>query len=89
VSPKEIEQEPTQARLNTMLRWGVAFSIVWLAGVGSLIALCLGLRGRWLISTNVGLHGMGRAWWCIIVGGIGVAVLAALLAAAVLSSHSN
>jgi hypothetical protein len=64
-----------QARLNSMLTRGIVYSIVWLAGFGSSYALYQGLRARRMIKLNPGLQGNGRAWWCIIAGGLGVAVL--------------
>ena len=57
------------------LRTGIVYSIVWLAGFGSSYALYQGLRARRMIKLNPGLEGNGRAWWCIIAGGLGVAVL--------------
>ena len=81
--------EYDQQKLNAALRWGIAFSVVWLAGIGSLIAMYLGLRGRRIITANPGLRGKGRAWWCIIVGGTGVALLVVLLAAGAFNAFSN
>jgi hypothetical protein len=64
-----------QARLNSMLTRGIVYSIVWLAGFGSSYALYQGMRARRMIKLNPRLQGNGRAWWCIIAGGLGVAVL--------------
>ncbi|HTT98637.1 MAG TPA: hypothetical protein VMF58_11360 [Rhizomicrobium sp.] len=77
-----------QARLNAMLRWGVALSIVWLAGIGSLIALYLGVRAQRMIAVDPNLHGSGRARWCIVVGAIGVVLFGTLLVVGVLTPHS-
>jgi hypothetical protein len=61
-----------QDRVDRLLRWGVLFSIVWLMGIGSAIAIINGLRARSLIQrANGSLVGTGRAWCCLIVGGIG------------------
>ena len=67
-----------QARLNSMLTRGIVYSIVWLAGFGSSYALYQGLRARRMIKLNPSLQGNGRAWWCIIAGGLGVAVLCSI-----------
>ncbi|AZO06851.1 hypothetical protein EOA27_17735 [Mesorhizobium sp. M2A.F.Ca.ET.037.01.1.1] len=64
-----------QARLNKMLTRGVVFSIVWLAGFGSSYALYQGLLARRMLKLNPMLRGNGLAWWCIIAGGLGAAVL--------------
>jgi len=64
-----------QSQLNKLLWRGIFFSIAWLAGVGSFIAFRSGLRGRRLIGHSAGrLQGMGKAWWCLIVGGLGLAI---------------
>jgi len=65
-----------QIRLSRSLTTGFAFSIVWLAGVGSLIALAIGIKALVQISrSGKKLSGSGLAWWCVVVGGIGVVVL--------------
>lgn len=61
-----------QTRLNKTLTRGVVYSIVWLAGFGSCYALYQGIRAHRMINENPILQGNGRAWWCIIVGGLGV-----------------
>lgn len=62
-----------QVRVSKMLGYGFAFSLVWAAGVGSIIALIIGLRARKLIrKSNDEISGIKMAWWCIIVGAAGV-----------------
>ena len=64
-----------QAQVNKLLRRGIFFSIVWLAGVGSFIVIRSAMRARRLIERSDGrLQGMGRVWWCLIVGGFGLLV---------------
>jgi hypothetical protein len=61
-----------QVRVSKMLGYGFAFSQVWAAGVGSIIALIIGVRARRLIRQSNGeVSGIGMAWWCIIVGAFG------------------
>lgn len=73
---KEDSDLRMQIKLSTLLSIGFVFSIVWLAGLGSLIALVIGLRARTLIRKAGGrIAGSGLAWWCIIVGTIGVVLL--------------
>lgn len=62
----------TQDQVDRSLKWGIVFSICWLVGLGSLYAFIQGLRTRKAIVRSEGqLVGTGRAWWCIIVGGLG------------------
>lgn len=59
-----------------MLGYGFAFSLVVIGGVGSVVALVIGLRARRMIKRSGGeLTGLRLAWWCIIAGGVGTAVL--------------
>ena len=64
-----------QESLDGLLARGILFSILWLMGFGSLYAFISGLRARRIIRSSGGaLVGIRKAWWCLIVGGIGVAV---------------
>jgi len=64
-----------QERVRSLIKRGVIFSIVWLMEIGSLIAVVMGLKAHRLIKASGGqLKGNGGAWWCLIVGGIGLAV---------------
>jgi hypothetical protein len=68
-------QKALQARVSRMLGIGFAFSIVWLSGVGSLIALIIGLRARRIImQSEEEISGIRLAWWCIILGGLGIVI---------------
>jgi len=75
-----------QARLDRMLTRGFVYSIVWLAGLGSCYALFQGLRARRMIKLNPALRGNDRAWWCLIVGGVGVAVPCTIAAIAIFNA---
>ena len=69
-----------QIKTSKVLSRGFIFSIVWLAGIGSLIALISGLQARKLINqSDSEIVGLKMAWWCIIVGGIGIATLPLLI----------
>jgi len=62
-----------QIKVSKILSRGFVFSIVWLAGIGSLIALISGLWARKVINQSNGeIVGLRMARWCIIVGLIGV-----------------
>lgn len=64
-----------QYEVDSLLRRGVVFSIVWLMGIGSLYAILCAWRARQLIVTSNGeLQGTRRMWWCFIVGGLGVSL---------------
>jgi hypothetical protein len=74
------DSEVEQSHVNSLLWRGVFFSIVWLAGIGSFIAVRRGLQARKLIKQSNGrLHGAGKVWWCLIVGGFGLALWGGLL----------
>jgi hypothetical protein len=62
-----------QVRVSRMLGYGFVFSISALGGVGSLIAVIIGLRARRIIKASGGeVTGIGMAWWCIVAGALGV-----------------
>lgn len=63
-----------QDQIDRILKWGILFSILWLAGLGSLFAITSGLKARKAINASNGiLLGTGRVWWCFVVGGLGLA----------------
>jgi hypothetical protein len=66
---------PNQEQLDRILARGIVFSIVWVAGFGSLYAFLCGVRARRMIQASGGsLLGRRRAWWCLIVGALGMLV---------------
>lgn len=75
-----------QLRVDNLLRRGVIFSIVWLIGIGSAIAVISGWKARKLIVESGGtLRGIGRVWWCLVVGGFGLALWIPILAMGILN----
>jgi hypothetical protein len=80
MQPNDIKRLEQQVKVSRMLATGFAFSIVWMGGIGSLIALVLGLRARKIIQQSNGeIVGIKMAWWCIIVGALGVLSLPPLI----------
>ena len=76
MQPEEAKRLEQQIRVSKMLADGFIFSIVWLFGIGSLIALIKGLRAMRIIQQSNGeLTGTAMSWWCIIVGGLGTIIL--------------
>ena len=62
-----------QDQVDGMLRRGIFFSIFWLMGVGSLIAIIQAVKARKIIQQSNGeIHGSGKVMWCFIVGGAGL-----------------
>lgn len=63
-----------QREVDSILRLGIIMSIVWCMGLGSLGAFLSGLRAWWIIRRSKGqLVGMGRVWWCLTLGALGMA----------------
>jgi len=76
-----------QLNVNRMLNRGVLFSIIWLAGIGSLIAVVQALKARKLIRESGGkLTGNGKVWWCLILGGLGLLFWIPVIGGLVISS---
>jgi hypothetical protein len=62
-----------QKQIDKCLTWGIVFSVVWIWGIGSFVALIMGLKARKAVQASNGkYHGLVRVWWCILVGGVGV-----------------
>jgi len=67
---------PSQIELNSRLRRGLLFSLLWFCGVGSMYAFVVGVFAlRDIRRSSFELEGSGRAWWCVVNGGIGAAFL--------------
>lgn len=67
----EVGDPELQVRLCKML--GLALSLGTVAGIGSVITLILGLRGRRVIKQSEGrLGGIWLAWSCIVDGVLGL-----------------
>ena len=76
----DIDRVQVQRQIDAVLRRGIIFSIIWLAGIGSIIAIFSGLKAKKLIAQlGVEASGMGRVWWCLIVGGGGLLVWASFI----------
>jgi hypothetical protein len=72
----ETTREEVQRKVKSLLRIGIFFSIFWLAGIGSIISIVLGLKARNIIKrANMNINGMGGVYWCLIVGGLGLIIL--------------
>ncbi|MGE3805065.1 MAG: hypothetical protein AB7K24_10375 [Gemmataceae bacterium] len=77
-----------QYELDSMLRFGVVCSVVWAMGIGSLYAIVCGYRAKRMIDASDGeLTGMGKARWCLIVGGIGLAIWGPILIVVAVRAH--
>jgi len=62
-----------QHQVDRMLRRGIFFSIFWLMGVGSFIAIIQAVKARKIIRQSNGeIRGSGKVMWCFIVGGTGL-----------------
>jgi hypothetical protein len=65
----------SQIKVSKILSRGFIFSIVWLGGIGSLVAFISGLYAMRVIDKSQGqIGGIKMAWWCVIAGLIGMVV---------------
>jgi hypothetical protein len=79
-----------QPSIDRILRWGIVFSLLWLMGFGSAIAVFNGLRARRLVERSNGRFvGMGRVWWCLVVGGLGITIWLPAVTAGVFNALSK
>jgi hypothetical protein len=86
----ETEMNHSQKEINSVLKRGIIFSIIWLAGIGSLIAIMSGLKARRLIlHSNGALLGMGRVWWCIVFGSLGMAIWLPIVVIGIINNLSR
>jgi hypothetical protein len=68
-----VNETDLQHQVDAMLRRGIVFSIFWLMGVGSLIAIIQAMKARRIIRQSNGtIRGSGKVMWCFIVGGVGL-----------------
>ena len=82
-----VEDDRIQREVNALLKRGIIFSIIWLAGIGSLIAIMSGLKAKRLIAESKGTAlGMVGVWWCLIVGSVGVAVWVPVILIAIINN---
>ncbi len=71
-SPSELQI--LNKKLSTNIRIGIFFSIFWLWGIGASIGLINGISALKIVKQTQGQLGGGfGAWFCILVGGGGVA----------------
>ena len=78
-------REDIQRRVRSLLRIGIFFSIFWLAGIGSIISIVLGLKARNIIKrANMDINGIGGVYWCLIVGSLGLIILLSIFIAVTL-----
>lgn len=78
--PTEPPNLELQVKVSKILSRGFVFSIVWLGGIGSLIAFISGLQAMRIIDKSKGqIGGIKMAWWCIIVGLLGMIGLPLLI----------
>jgi hypothetical protein len=48
--------ENVQEKVKSLLRIGIFFSIFWIAGIGSIISIVVGLKARNIIKRRVGVR---------------------------------
>lgn len=74
-----------QIKLSVLLGYGFAFSLLGIGGLAPLIAFIIGWQARRRIKQSpVKLVGAKLAWWCLVVGGVGMIILPLVLIATTL-----
>ena len=69
----EKTKEDVQRKISSLIIIGIIFSIFWIAGIGSIISIVLGVKAINIIKrADVTITGMGGAYWCLIVGWLGL-----------------
>jgi len=77
-----------QIRVSKRLSLAFALSLLGVGGIGSLVALIIGLWAKSIISKSSGeITGIRMAWWCIIVGALGTVFLPVAIVLAVLAKR--
>ena len=73
LSTEEKSKLEAQSALSKSLSLGLMFSVMPVAGLGSIAAIRIGVRGRKKIqASNGNLVGSGVATWCIYAGVFGL-----------------
>lgn len=63
-----------------MLGVGFACSLLGVGGITSVVAIVIGLKARRIIKASNGeLVGLDMAWWCILIGALGLLLLPLML----------
>lgn len=79
------DHDKLQSRVDSLTRLGIVFAIVWLAGIGSAIAVVCGLKAKRIIDRSEGeLDGSGRALFCLIAGTVGLVIWVPILTASII-----
>jgi hypothetical protein len=69
-----------QVRVSKMLGVGFACSLLGVGGITSVVAVIIGLKARRIIKASHGeLDGIVMAWWCILIGALGLLLLPLML----------
>jgi len=80
VRSSECDLDEQQRKLDRVLRVGLFFGLVWLGGIGSIIAFVSGVRARRIIDSGDGeLEGNFRSLACILAGLAGIGMWAVIL----------
>src|SRR5262245_30326253 len=75
------EIQRLQGDVNVLLARACVFAILWLCGAGSVYSIWLAYRANRLIATAPNdIRGLGRVWFCWIVGASSLLLLALILA---------
>ncbi len=72
---KTIQDTHVAKRVRTLAGWGIALSLLWVGGLGSMIAISNGIKILRLRKAHSWVRiGLAAPIWCIGLGLIGLAV---------------
>lgn len=71
-----MDKEEIQAEVNRLLQRGIVFGIIWIMGIGSVIAVTSGIQALKLIKTpEFEIKGKSKAIKCISIGITGILIV--------------
>ena len=71
-----MEKENIQTEVNRLLQRGIVFGIIWIMGIGSIIAVTSGIQALQLMKkSGYKLEGKGKAVRCISIGITGILIV--------------
>lgn len=75
-----MEKENIQTEVNRLVQRGIIFGVIWIMGIGSIIAVTSGIQALKLINTSgYSIEGKSKAVRSILIGITGIIIVAAAM----------